>query len=56
MQFSPTKAMYLENNFVMHDTEKDGKDDCSICMNSYEDKDECVILKCSHKFHVECVD
>jgi hypothetical protein len=55
--FSPTKAMYLENNFLIHETGADPEDDCSICMNDYKDNEECVILgKCTHKFHVECID
>ncbi len=29
---------------------------CSICMDSYKEKDNIVMLKCNHYYHEECIE
>lgn len=29
---------------------------CTICSDSYESEDVLRVLKCDHRFHIECVD
>lgn len=38
------------------DLEKSGEKECSICLNTFVDKDRVRKLKCFHLFHVNCCD
>jgi hypothetical protein len=37
------------------DLDKESQNDCLICIDSFEDKDEIVKIKCNHIFHCNCI-
>lgn len=43
-------------NGTYAELKKDSLDTCSICFEPFNDEDKCRELKCSHLFHLDCVD
>ncbi|XP_050229224.1 E3 ubiquitin-protein ligase At3g02290-like [Mercurialis annua] len=48
------KVVYSKNNKVSSTGEEDD-DVCPICIEKFNDDNECVVLPCSHMFHKLCL-
>ena len=56
-----TESLKNSDDVVILETVKlksediDGEEECSICLENYNNKDNIIKLKCNHQFHFNCI-